>query len=130
MKFFYDRAKSKADPEVEQIDERDYRYPGPKPQTREAGIVMLADSVEAATRSLSDPTPARIESTIRSISTMKLSDGQLDECGLTLKEVRLVEDSFIRVLAGIFHRRPRDPEIARSGVREAHTADRESPVSP
>jgi membrane-associated HD superfamily phosphohydrolase len=75
---------------------------------------MLADSVEAATRSLSDPTPARVESTIRKISRKKLDDEQLDECGLTLKEVRTIEQSFIRVLAGIFHRRPRYPQILRS----------------
>jgi membrane-associated HD superfamily phosphohydrolase len=61
MKFFYDRAKSKADPGVEQIDERDYRYPGPKPQSREAALILLADAVEAASRTLTDPTPARIQ---------------------------------------------------------------------
>ncbi len=87
---------------------------------------MLADSVEASTRSLSDPTPARIESTIRDISTRKLSDRQFDECGITLKEVRLIEDSFIRVLAGIFHRRPRYPDIVRPRGRPAPAADGEA----
>jgi cyclic-di-AMP phosphodiesterase PgpH len=113
VEFFYDKAVRRAR-ERERVEESAFRYEGPKPQSREAGIVMLADSVEAATRSLSEPNPARIENTIRRISEKKLADGQLDECGLSLKEVRRIEDSFIRVLAGIFHKRPRYPEIVHS----------------
>lgn len=112
VEFFYHKAMKRAG-DHERVEESAFRYEGPKPRSREAGIVMLADSVEAATRSLSDPTSARIESTIRNISTRKLSDGQLDECGLSLRDVRQIEDSFIRVLAGIFHKRPRYPEIAK-----------------
>jgi putative nucleotidyltransferase with HDIG domain len=112
VEYFYNEALKRSK-DGERVEPSLFRYDGPKPQTREAGIVMLADSVEAATRSLSDPTSSRIENTIRGISRKKLDDGQLDECGLTLREVRTIEDSFIRVLAGIFHRRPRYP----AGVR-------------
>ncbi len=122
VEFFYDKAQKRAR-EGERVEESSFRYEGPRPRSREAGIVMLADSVEAATRSLSDPTSARIDSTIRGISARKLSDGQLDECGLSLKDVRQIEDSFIRVLAGIFHKRPRYPEIVRKpgGIPSAVT---------
>ena len=110
MKFFYDRAKSKADPEVEQIDERDYRYPGPKPQTREAALIMLADAIEAASRTLTDPTPARIQGMVQKIINNIFIDGQLDECELTLKDIHNIAKSFNLVLGGIFHYRVDYPE--------------------
>ena len=112
MKFFYDKAKSKADPGVQQIDERDYRYPGPKPQTREAALIMLADAVEAASRTLSDPTPARIQGLVQKIVNNIFIDGQLDECELTLKDLHRIAKSFNRILAGIFHHRIDYPEPA------------------
>lgn len=118
VEYFYNEALKRAK-EDERVEESIFRYEGPKPQTKEAGVVMLADSVEAATRSLSDPTPARVESTIHRIAEKKLGDGQLDECGLTLAEVRIIEDSFARVLAGIFHRRPRYPDIVRTQAGRA-----------
>ncbi len=110
MKFFYDRAKSKADPEVEQINERDYRYPGPKPQTREAALIMLADVIEAASRTLADPTPARIQGMVQKIINNIFIDGQLDECELTLKDIHNIAKSFNLVLGGIFHYRVDYPE--------------------
>jgi putative nucleotidyltransferase with HDIG domain len=110
MKFFYDRAKSKADPEVEQINERDYRYPGPKPQTREAALIMLADVIEAASRTLTDPTPARIRGMVQKIINNIFIDGQLDECELTLKDLHNIAKSFNLVLGGIFHYRIDYPE--------------------
>jgi putative nucleotidyltransferase with HDIG domain len=110
MKFFYDKAKSKADPEVEQIDERDYRYPGPKPQTREAALIMLADAIEAASRTLTDPTPARIQGMVQKIINNIFIDGQLDECELTLKDINNIAKSFKLVLGGIFHHRVDYPE--------------------
>jgi len=110
MKFFYDRAKSKADPGVEQVDERDYRYPGPKPQTREAALIMLADAVEAASRTLTDPTPARVQGMVQKIINNIFIDGQLDECELTLKDIHNIAKSFNLVLGGIFHYRVDYPE--------------------
>ncbi len=112
IKFFYDRAKSKSDPGVQQIDERDYRYPGPKPQTREAALIMLADAVEAASRTLADPTAARIQGMVQKIINNIFIDGQLDECELTLKDLHNIAKSFNRILAGIFHHRVDYPEPA------------------
>jgi cyclic-di-AMP phosphodiesterase PgpH len=110
MKFFYDKAKSLQDPEVQQVDERDYRYPGPKPQTREAALIMLADAVEAAGRTLVDPTPARIQGMVQKIINNIFIDGQLDECELTLKDLHKIAKSFNQILAGIFHYRIDYPE--------------------
>ncbi len=112
IKFFYDKAKSKSDPGVQQVDERDYRYPGPKPQTREAALIMLADAVEAASRTLADPTPARIQGMVQKIINNIFIDGQLDECELTLKDLHNIAKSFNRILAGIFHHRVDYPEPA------------------
>ncbi len=110
IKFFYERAKSQANPGMEQIDERDYRYHGPKPQTREAALIMLADAVEAASRTLSDPTSARIQGMVKKLINNIFIDGQLEECDLTLKDLHLIARSFNRVLGGIFHNRIDYPE--------------------
>ncbi|NOR49559.1 MAG: HDIG domain-containing protein [Desulfuromonadales bacterium] len=119
MKFFYDRARSKADPGVEQIDERDYRYPGPKPQSREAALILLADAVEAASRTLTDPTPARIQGMVQKIINNIFIDGQLDECELTLKDIHNIAKSFNIVLGGIFHYRVDYPEpVSKERVTE------------
>ncbi|MHB8707448.1 MAG: HD family phosphohydrolase [Desulfuromonadales bacterium] len=107
MKFFYDRARQR---EEREIDEHDYRYPGPKPQTREAAVIMLADAVEAASRTLTDPTPARIQGMVQKIINNIFIDGQLDECELTLKDLHNIAKSFNRVLGGIFHHRVDYPE--------------------
>ncbi|MDX9708368.1 MAG: HDIG domain-containing protein [Trichloromonas sp.] len=112
MKFFYDKAKSKEEPGMPAVDERDYRYPGPKPQTREAALIMLADAVEAASRTLSEPTPARIQGMVQKIINNIFIDGQLDECELTLKDLHRIARSFNRILAGIFHHRIDYPEPA------------------
>jgi hypothetical protein len=112
IKYFYDRAKSKEDPDVQQVDERDYRYPGPKPQTREAALIMLADAVEAASRTLTEPTPARIQGMVQKIINNIFIDGQLDECELTLKDLHNIAKSFNGILAGIFHHRIDYPEPA------------------
>jgi hypothetical protein len=112
IKFFYDKAKNKEDPGVQQVDERDYRYPGPKPQTREAALIMLADAVEAASRTLTEPTPARIQGMVQKIVNNIFIDGQLDECELTLKDLHNIAKSFNLILAGIFHHRIDYPEPA------------------
>lgn len=112
ISFFYQKARSTADPETQTVDERDFRYHGPKPQTREAGLVMLADSVEAASRTLTDPTPARIQGMVQKIINNIFTDGQLDECELTLKNLHEIAKSFNRILAGIFHQRIDYPEPA------------------
>jgi hypothetical protein len=105
ISYFYQKAKEKEDAETESVDEMDFRYPGPKPQTKEAGIVMLADAVEAASRVLSDPTPSRIKGLVRRITNSIFLDGQLEECELTLKDLQKIEESFSRILTAIFHQR-------------------------
>jgi putative nucleotidyltransferase with HDIG domain len=109
ISFFYQKAKKKENPGVESIDEKDYRYLGPKPQTKEAGIVMLADSVEAASKTLSEPTPSRIKGLVRRIIQNIFSDGQLEDCELTLKDLHHIEEAFDRILTGIFHQRVEYP---------------------
>lgn len=121
VEYFYRRAREQAaqsDEErtaeqimleqVEQLpDEVDYRYPGPRPQTKEVGIVMLADAVESATRTLTDPTPARIDALVRSLANKRLMDGQFDECDLTFRELSLICESISKTVASIYHGRVR-----------------------
>jgi putative nucleotidyltransferase with HDIG domain len=115
IKFFYDRAKTQAEATGHTVEEKDFRYPGPKPQTREAGIVMLADCVEAASRSLVNPTPDRIQGMVQKIINNIFIDGQLDECELTLKNLHEIARSFNRILTGIFHHRIDYPEPVYKG---------------
>ncbi|MBU2550807.1 MAG: HDIG domain-containing protein [Proteobacteria bacterium] len=110
--YFFQKAQDCRTETQPEINIEDYRYPGPKPQTREAGLVMLADSVEAASRTLAEPTPARIQGMVQKIVNNKFSDGQLDECELTLKDLHLIARSFNQILTGIFHRRIDYPEPA------------------
>jgi len=110
MKFFYDKAKGSKTTDVQQITERDYRYLGPKPQTREAALIMLADAVEAAGRTLVDPTPARIQGMVQKIINNIFIDGQLDECEVTLKDLHNIAKSFNLILSGTFHHRVDYPE--------------------
>ncbi|MBN1213204.1 MAG: HDIG domain-containing protein [candidate division Zixibacteria bacterium] len=102
MSYFYNRAMEQgADPST--IDK--FRYPGPKPQTRETGIVMLADAVEAASRTLEDPKPARINNLIQRIISDRFQSGELEECPLTLRDLALIKEAFAQVLIAAFHHR-------------------------
>ncbi len=94
----------------ENVREEIFRYPGPKPQTKETAIVMLADVVEAATRSLEQPTPEELQETVRRMINVRVSEGDLDESPLTLRELTSIEQAFMRVLLGIYHQRIRYPE--------------------
>jgi putative nucleotidyltransferase with HDIG domain len=108
IKYFYEKAKQLKGEESVPID--DFRYPGPKPQTREAGLVMLADAVEAASRTLDNPTPSRIQGLVQNIINNIFSDGQLDACELTLKDLHNIAKSFNKILTGIYHHRIEYPE--------------------
>lgn len=108
LSFFYNKALESGD--EKKTDEASFRYEGPRPQTREVAIVMLADCAEAAVRSMPRPTPGKIEGLIRQIIKDKLSDGQLDECDLTLKDLDKIAAAFSRVLTGIFHTRIEYPD--------------------
>lgn len=92
------------------VVESDFRYPGPRPQSRETAICMIADSVEAISRQMPEPTPARLQAMIREVSLKRLVDGQFDECGITFLELKQIEEAFLQVLVGIFHTRPTYPK--------------------
>jgi len=115
IKFFYERAKTQSEANGTTVNEQDFRYPGPKPQTREAGLVMLADCVEAASRTLVNPTPDRIQGLVQNLINRVFTDGQLDECELTLKNLHEIAKSFNRILNGIFHHRIDYPEPVYKG---------------
>ncbi|MDG5786549.1 HD family phosphohydrolase [Evansella sp. AB-P1] len=107
LKYFYHKAKNESDKEV---TEEEFRYPGPKAQTRESAIVGIADCVEAAVRSMNKPTPAKIETLVKKIINERLEDGQFDECDLTLKELNNIAKSICETLQGTFHTRIEYPE--------------------
>jgi putative nucleotidyltransferase with HDIG domain len=107
--YFYRRALEGKE-ENQEVSEEGFRYPGPKPNTKETAIVLLADSVEAATRSLKDPTPDKIEETVRKVINNKFIDGQLDECELTLKDIEKISSVFSKILTGIYHGRVNYPD--------------------
>jgi cyclic-di-AMP phosphodiesterase PgpH len=122
ISYFYHKAQERVltkSGKVTDVKEEDFRYPGPKPQTKEVGLVMLADMVEAASRSLVDPTPARIQGMVQKIINKVFSDGQLDECELTLKDLHEIAKGFNKTLSGIFHQRIEYPEIAAKGAKKA-----------
>ena len=103
--FFYQKAKEAAGDRAGEVKADDFRYPGPKPQTKEAAILMMADQVEAAARTLQEPNPSQIRSLIHRLSQSTVQDGQFDECDITLKEINAVEKAFERVLVGMHHQR-------------------------
>ncbi|HSG99237.1 MAG TPA: HDIG domain-containing protein, partial [candidate division Zixibacteria bacterium] len=103
MSFFYHKARMQ-NPD-DPVTEQEFRYPGPRPQTRETAIVMLADTVEAVSRTLEDPRPGRLQAAIKKVITDKFLAGQLDECNLTLKDLNRIEESFLKILLGVFHTR-------------------------
>jgi putative nucleotidyltransferase with HDIG domain len=124
IKYFYTEALNAG----EDVDEAEFRYPGPKPQTKEAGVIMLADGVEAAVRAASQSgklyeettesqdgqnvrRAARLQQVVDSVIKARLDDGQLDECDLTLKQIEQIRRSFIKILEGIYHPRVEYPEL-------------------
>ncbi|WP_136516395.1 HD family phosphohydrolase [Geomonas edaphica] len=130
INYFYLKAKGLETPGTPPVEERDFRYPGPKPQTREAGLVLLADCVEAASRTLADPTPARIQGLVQKIINNIFIDGQLDECELTLKNLHEIAKSFNQILVGIYHQRIDYPEPAykeKTIARKQEDIDSEPP---
>nr|WP_239094143.1 HD family phosphohydrolase [Bacillus sp. B15-48] len=115
LKYFYHKAKQHDD----DVKEADFRYPGPKAQTKESAVIGIADSVEAAVRSLANPTHEQIETLVKNIITDRLQDGQLDECDITLKELHTVGESFGETLKGIFHSRIEYPDTTKQKVEKS-----------
>ena len=118
--YFYHKALENG--QNESVTEEEFRYEGPKPQTREAALVMLADSVEAAVRSLQNRTYNRMEGMVHRIVKDKLLDGQLDECDLTFKDLDVIASAFIQVLSGIFHARIEYPDLSKEKEAEGRKA--------
>ncbi|KSU87103.1 hypothetical protein A2U94_02010 [Bacillus sp. VT 712] len=114
LKFFYHKALEQTE---EEIKEEDYRYEGPKPQTKEAAVICIADSVEAAVRSMPNPTPEKIEKLVRSIINDRVEDEQFIECDITLKELELIRQALCETLNGIFHSRIEYPELKKQKVK-------------
>jgi putative nucleotidyltransferase with HDIG domain len=112
VEYFYHRAarQSETDPNRGAVEEHTYRYPGPKPQTKEAGVLMLADAAESASRALVEPSPSRLEDLVHEIAMSRLLDGQFDDCGLTLRELHDVEESLVKSLTAVYHGRVRYPD--------------------
>jgi putative nucleotidyltransferase with HDIG domain len=109
VEYFFRRA-TEANPDGGEVDESNFRYPGPKPQTKEAAVLMLADAVEGASRALVEPTPSRIENLVHDIAMKRLLDGQFDACGLTLQELATIEDSLVKSLTAVYHGRVKYPD--------------------
>jgi putative nucleotidyltransferase with HDIG domain len=107
MSYFLNKAKEMGEAG---IDTDDYRYPGPRPRIRETAIVMLADSVEAASRTLNEPKPSRIRNLVQNIINDRFQSGELEECPLTLKDLANIRESFVQILTGVFHHRIEYPE--------------------
>ncbi|MDD5045221.1 MAG: HDIG domain-containing protein [Candidatus Omnitrophica bacterium] len=123
--YFYRRALEESDLEHE-IKEEVFRYPGPRPQTKETAIVLLADSVEAASRSIKEPSPANMEELVHKIVNNKFIDGQLDDCDLTLRDLETISKTFIRILGGIYHARVTYPEDTASEDRDKKSTEESS----
>ena len=116
ISYFYNKALDMKNEDDAEFSEDEFRYPGPKPQFSESALCMLADSIEAASRSLDDPSPQRLQNIVRNIIQRKFSDGQLDECNLSLKDITKIENAFIRILLGIYHQRIDYPRSAGGGL--------------
>lgn len=131
IEYFYDKASKEAEEAGlgEVVDENSYRYPGPKPQTKEAGIIMLADGIEAACRTISDPTMDRIQGLVQKMINKVFSSGELDECELTLRELHEIAKCFTRVLTGIYHQRIAYSEPAEKSNEEPTPTKDESPTT-
>ena len=127
IRFFYDKAVKLRGEQAVKME--NFRYPGPKPETREIGLVMLADAVEAASRTLENPNPSRIQGLVQSLINKIFSDGQLDHCELTLKDLHRIAKSFNKILNGIHHHRIDYPEksAAKEGKDTHERADQQPP---
>jgi len=128
VQYFYEAATQQRKSDTDRApDEMEFRYPGPKPQSKESAILMLADAAESSVRSMSEPTPGRIENQVHTMVSRRLMDGQLDECELTLREVHQIEASLIKSLCSMYHARIAYPTPAgqkpSAGERQARQAN-------
>ncbi|MBF0226536.1 MAG: HDIG domain-containing protein [Desulfobacterales bacterium] len=125
VKYFYEKAKDLKG--EDNVNNDDFRYPGPKPQTKEAGLVMLADVVEAASRTLENPTPSKIQGLVNKLINNIFSEGQLDNCELTLRDLHKIAKSFNKILSGIYHHRIEYSEKTADGKKKNESTDPQQP---
>jgi len=121
VRYFYHQAAERQADQEQPVTESDFRYPGPKPRSKETAILMLCDSVEGAVRALSEPTPGRIEGVVHQIVMDRLVDGQFNECDITLRELHKIEEALVKSLCAIYHGRiayPASKEPAKEVARE------------
>jgi cyclic-di-AMP phosphodiesterase PgpH len=111
MEYFYHEARKKQEDRQSAVSESEFRYPGPKPKSKEAAIVMLSDAMESAVRSLTDHSPTKVEALVHTIAMKRLQDGQFDECDLTLRELSKIEISLSKSLAAHHHGRVAYPKF-------------------
>ncbi len=124
MAFFYHKALSNLSPKQRsKINKKDFQYPGPKPQSKETAIVMIADSVEAASRSLDQITVEALNELIQKIINIKLNENQLDESGITLGDLKIIKDAFIEILISSLHHRPKYPNSEATSKLEKESQD-------
>ncbi|TWT46013.1 7TM receptor with intracellular HD hydrolase [Phycisphaerae bacterium RAS1] len=110
VEFFYHAASKQRRPEDPEVPDTSFRYPGPKPQSRETAVLMICDAVEGMVRAMPEPTPGRIEDTVSRLVQKRLLDGQFDECDLTFRDLQTIENSIIKSLNSIYHARIKYPE--------------------
>ncbi len=131
VEFFYWRAVKQEEErsgEQAEVPEHQYRYPGPKPKSKEVGIVMLSDAVESICRTLDEPNASRIESIVKDVIAKRLKDGQFDDCEITMRELHLVEKSLIRTLLGIYHARIAYPTDSKGEPKAESDADSQTEI--
>lgn len=128
LRVFYQKAVEAAEGSGKPVREREFRYPGPRPQSREAGILLLADGIEAATRALKDPSPAEIRERVEQVVAEKVADSQLDHCALTFNDLNMIKEAFCRVLTlGVYHSRIEYPPLPdRTGAAKEEHDDHRS----
>jgi hypothetical protein len=124
VEYFYHQACNRQEESDGTVSDTEYRYPGPKPRSRETVVVMIADAVESASRSMSEPTPARIEGLVHDLLMQRLLDGQFDESDITFRELHVVERVMVKTLLGIYHNRLAYPSTAAITRGTAATAVR------
>lgn len=121
IEFFFQKAKEQESPGIPEVREEDYRYPGPKPQSRETGICMISDMVEAAARALPEKSPARLKMLVHKLINHKFADGQFDECSLTLRDLNEIAKALLVILAAVYHQRPEYPDARKERERKNDT---------
>ncbi len=127
IKYFYNKAKEQSDPEKNEIKKEDFRYDGPRPYSKETGIVMLADSVEAASRSLKSPNYQKLEQLVDKLIEARLNEGQLSRTPLTFRDLSVIKKTFLNILVGIYHSRVEYPEDKEGKEKKADKGRKKEP---